>query len=206
VAFYFAAFGLVLHEALLIPPGTAHSLTFLGWVSTGLLLPIAALLFVVFPGLAPGITPKSYEYRDGPKARAAREESPATFMETALFNGALVLGMLDLAIIAALSGGTVGSPFGQLLIAFFIFGQLLAPRPRATVTILLIGIIICSLAAVCSHAIGNEVTHAAWTSWYYAGPLVIIGMASTWISHEQVLAEAGKRREGVQLASVSPES
>jgi hypothetical protein len=205
--FFLATFFLVVFEALLKPAGTAHSLTFLVWVSAGLLLAFGALLILIgLPGLAPGITPKSYEDRGGPEVRAVQASSPATFRETALFNAAVVLGMLDLAAIAALSGGTVGSPFGQLLIAFFIFGQLLAPRPRATIAILFIGIMISSLVAVCSHAIGNEVTHTAWTSWYYAGPLVIIGGVSTWISHTQVLAEAGKRREEVRHASTSAES
>jgi len=109
--------------------------------------------------------------------------------------------MLNLAAIAAFSGGIIGSPFGQLLVALFVFGQLLAPLPRATVTILIVGILMCSLAALISHALGQHLTYPAWTAWYYAPPMAAIGLGSTWVSYTQLLTEAGNRRAKAGNAS-----
>jgi hypothetical protein len=96
----------------------------------------------------------------------------------------------------ALSGGIIGSPFGQLLIAFFIFGQLLAPRPRATVTLFLVGIIAASSTAVISHMIDqHHVFIVSWTGWYYAVPVLLMALASTWVSYSQLLVETEERRE-----------
>lgn len=200
-AFFSMALLLVASEAFaaLKPDHSGHVVTWLIWafivllaVSIGLDISVLDLAEAITPGIAP----RSYLMHGGPARRAAREAMPATARETNRYNWALSLGLLALAFITALSGGIVGSPFGQLLIAFFIFGQLLAPLPRATFTLFVVGIIVAAFTAMASHLISeHHIVSAYWNGWYYAPPVILMALASTWVSYTQLAVESPVRRE-----------